>query len=152
MNSTIRLVGIGLLATVAAVVVTTAAAALALAAGVDFEIPDGGEAIPLAGFATVTGFFSIVGVVIAAALLRWSTRPVERFVWTAVSLTAISLVPPLISGAGTATVVTLMGLHLIPAAVMIPSLARACAPRSGVAQPRPAERARSNRPGVRFRR
>ncbi|GGN65231.1 hypothetical protein GCM10010112_26310 [Actinoplanes lobatus] len=124
MNSTIRLVGAGLLAVVVAVVATTAAAALALAAGVDFEIPDGGEAIPLAGFATVTGFFSAVGVVIAVAFRRWSARPAELFVWTAVSLTAISLIPPLISGAATTTAVTLVGLHLVPAAVMIPSLAR----------------------------
>ena len=72
----------------------------------------------------VTGFFSLVGVVIAAALLRWSARPAERFVWTAVSLTAISLVPPLLSGASTATIATLLGLHLVAAAVMIPTLAR----------------------------
>ena len=105
-------------------VATTLAAALARAAGVDFEVPDGGETIPLSGFAVVTGFFSVVGIVIAAALLRWSARPAERFVWTAVSLTAISLVPPLLSGADTATIAALLGLHLVAAAVMIPTLAR----------------------------
>ncbi|MEK8104710.1 DUF6069 family protein [Micromonospora sp. M12] len=88
----------GVIGTLAAMVATTLAAALARAAGVDFEIPDGGETIPLSGFAVVTGFFSVVGVVIAAALLRWSARPAERFVWTAVALTGLSLVPPLISG------------------------------------------------------
>src|SRR5215204_3025599 len=88
----------GFIATLAATVATTLAAALAQAVGVDFEVPEGGEAIPLSGFAVVTGFFSVVGIVIAIALLRWSTRPAERFVWTAVSLTAISLVPPLLSG------------------------------------------------------
>ena len=103
---------------------TTLAAALARALGVDFEIPDGGEAIPLAGFAVVTGFFSVVGIVIAAALLRWSARPAERFVWTAVSLLAVSLVPPLLSGADTATTTSLLGLHLVAATVMIPTLAR----------------------------
>jgi hypothetical protein len=77
----------------------TLATALAHAVGVDFEVPDGGETIPLSGFAVVTGFFSVVGIVMAAALLRWSARPAERFVRTAVSLTAISLVPPLLSGA-----------------------------------------------------
>lgn len=86
------------IATLAAMVATTLAAALARAVGVDFEIPDGGETIPLAGFAVVTGVFSVVGIVIAVALLRWSARPAERFVWTAVSLTAISLVPPFLSG------------------------------------------------------
>jgi hypothetical protein len=60
----------------------------------------------------------------AVALLRWSARPVERFVWTAVSLTAISLVPPLLSGADTATTTALPGLHLVAATVMIPTLAR----------------------------
>lgn len=124
-----RLAVTGLLATAAATVVTTMAAALAQAVGVDFAIPDGGETIPLPGFAVVTGFFSLVGVVIAAALLRWSARPDQRFVWTAVTLTVVSLVPPLISGAAAGTVAALLVLHLVPAAVMIPSLARALRPR-----------------------
>ncbi|MET0422689.1 MAG: DUF6069 family protein [Actinoplanes sp.] len=113
-----------LLAVLAAVGATTLAAALAKAVGVDFEIPDGGESIPLAGFAVVTGVFSVVGVVIAAALGRWSARPAERFRWTALTLTAISLVPPSVSGANAATVTALIVLHLIPAAVMIPALTR----------------------------
>ncbi|MEU4423548.1 DUF6069 family protein [Actinoplanes sp. NPDC024001] len=114
----------GLLATAAAMVATTLAAALARAAGVDFTVPDGGETIPLGGFAVVTGFSSVVGVVIAVALLRWSARPAERFLWTALTLTAISFVPPLISGANAATTAALIALHLIPAAVMIPTLTR----------------------------
>ena len=114
----------GFIATLAAVVVTTLTAALAQAVGVDFEVPDGGETIPLSGFAVVTGFFSLVGVFMAAALLRWSARPAERFVRTAVTLTAISLVPPLLSGADTATTTALLGLHLVAATVMIPILAR----------------------------
>ena len=103
---------------------TTLAAALAQAGGVDFEVPDGGETIPLAGFAVVTGFFSVVGIVLAAAFLRWSVRPAERFVQTAVALTGISLVPPLVSEADAATTTALLGLHLVAAAVMIPALAR----------------------------
>ncbi|MFC9843821.1 DUF6069 family protein [Streptomyces sp. NPDC060223] len=117
-------VGTGFIATLAAVVATTLAATLAQAIGVDFEVPDGGETIPLSGFAVVTGFFSAVGTVIAVAFRRWSARPAKRFVWTAVSLTAISLVPPLLSGANTATTTALLGLHLIPATVLIPTLAR----------------------------
>ncbi|MGW0589782.1 DUF6069 family protein [Streptosporangium sp. NPDC002607] len=120
----------GFIATLAAMVATTLAAALAQAVGVDFEIPDGGETIPLPGFAVVTGFFSVVGVVIAAALLRWSAHPTKRFVWTAVSLTAISLVPPFLVGANTATIIALLGLHLVPAAVMIPALARSLRTRT----------------------
>jgi len=118
------LAGTGFIATVAAMVATTLAAALAQAFGVDFEVPDGGETIPLPGIAVVTGFFSVVGVVIAGALLRWSARPAERFVRVAVSLTAISLVPPLLSGADPGTTTALLGLHLVAATVMIPTLAR----------------------------
>lgn len=119
-----RLAGTGFIATLAAMAATTLAAALAQAVGVEFEVPDGGETIPLGGFAVVTGFFSIVGSVIAVALLRWSAHPAQRFVWTAVSLTAISLVPPFLVGAAAATAVVLLGLHLLAAALMIPALAR----------------------------
>lgn len=118
------LAGTGLIATLAAVTATTFVAALAGALGVNFKIPEGGETIPLSGFAVVTGFFSIIGIVIAAALLRWSARPAERFLWTAVGLTVLSLIPPVLSGADAATVASLLGLHLIPAAVMIPTLTR----------------------------
>jgi hypothetical protein len=119
-----RLAGTGFLATLAAMVATTLAAALAQVIGVDFEVPDGGETIPLPGFAVVTALFSVVGIVIAAALLGWSARPAERFVQSAVSLTAISLVAPVLSGADTATIIALLGLHIVPATVMIPTLAR----------------------------
>ncbi|WP_433382872.1 DUF6069 family protein [Actinoplanes sp. CA-142083] len=132
------LAGIGLIATLGAMVVTTLGAALATAVGVDFELPDGGESIPLPGFATMTGFFSVVGVVIALALLRWSARPAQRFVGTAVTLTAISLVAPLLSGADAATVTALIGLHLIAAAVMIPALARSLRARTTEVSPQPA--------------
>jgi hypothetical protein len=124
------LAGTGLIATLAAMAATTLAAALAQAVGADFEVPDGGETIPSPGFAVVTGFFSVVGVVIAAAVLRWSVRPAERFVWTALPLTAISLIPPLLSGANTATTTALVGLHLVAAAVMIPTLARSLRTRT----------------------
>ena len=125
------LAGTGFVATVAAMVATTLGAALAQAVGVDFEVPDGGETIPLSGFAVVTGFFSVVGIVIAAALRRWSARPADRFVQTTVTLTAISLVPPLVSEADTATTTALLGLHLVAAAVMIPTLARSLRTRTG---------------------
>jgi hypothetical protein len=125
-----RLAGTGFIATLAAMLATTLAAALAQAVGVDFQVPDGGETIPLTGFAMVTGFFSVVGIVIAAALRRWSARPAQRFVQTTVTLTAISLVPPLLSGANTATSTTLLGLHLIAATVMIPTLARSLRTRT----------------------
>ncbi len=119
-----RLAVTGSVATLAAMVATTLAAALARAVGVDFEVPDGGETIPLPGVAVVTGFFSVVGIAIAVVLRRWSAHPAQRFRWTAVSLTAISLVPPLLAGASAATTTALLGLHLVAATVMIPVLAR----------------------------
>jgi hypothetical protein len=45
-------------------------------------------------------------------------------VQTAVALTVVSLVPPLIAGAAAATSTALIGLHLVAATVMIPTLAR----------------------------
>jgi len=113
----------GLLAVLAATVVTTAVAAAARGLGVDLEIPGSGT-IPLSGIAAVTAFFSIVGVVIAAAFARWSTRPAERFLWTTCSLTAVSLVPPLIAGADAGTTIALVVLHLVAAALVIPVVAR----------------------------
>ena len=124
------LAGTGFIAALAAMLATTLAAALAQAVGVDFEVPDGGGTIPLSGFAVVTGFFSIMGIVIAAALLRWSARPAKQFVRTAVTLTGISLVPPLLSGADTATITALLGLHLVAATVMIPTLTRSLRTRT----------------------
>lgn len=112
----------GILATLVAMAATTATAAFARAAGVDFAV-SGGEKIPVAGLAVMTGLFSLVGVVIAGVLGRWSARAAERFVWTASSLTAISMVPPFLAGADTATTATLVGLHLVAALVMIPALA-----------------------------
>jgi len=120
----------GFTATLVAMVATTLAAALAQAVGVDFAVQNGEETIPLSGIAVVTGFFSVVGIVIAAALLRWSARPAERFVQTAVTLTAISLVPPLLSGADTAATTALLGLHLVAAMVMIPTLAKSIRTRT----------------------
>ena len=119
-----KLAATGFIATLAAMLATTLAAVLAQAVGVEFVVSHGGELIPLSGIAVMTGFFSVVGVVMAAALLRWSTRPTELFAWTAVTLTAISFAPPLLSGATAATITALMGLHLVAATVMIPTLSR----------------------------
>ena len=75
----------------------------------------------------VTGVVATLLAMVATAL---TARPAERFVWTAGSLTAISLVAPLVSGAAAVTVVTLIGLHLIAAAVMIPALAQSLRARA----------------------
>lgn len=117
----------GLRATPVAMAATGLAAAGLRAAGIDFEVA-GGERIPVPGIAVVTGVLSAVGVVLAAAFLRWSARPADWFVRTAVALTAISLVPPFAFASGAATPAALVGLHLLAAAVMIPALARSLRP------------------------
>ncbi len=114
----------GILGTLAAAALTTLAAAAAQAAGVDFVVAEGEEPIPLAGFPVVTSFFSALGVVLALVLLRWSAAPARRFVQTTVVLTVASLVPPLLSTASASAAVTLVGLHLLAAATLIPVLGR----------------------------
>lgn len=128
-------VAIGVVAVPAAVLATTLAAALARAAGVDLTVPDGGEPIPLAGIAFVTGVLSAVGVLLALAFARWTARAPERFARMAVTLTVVSLAPPLLVGAHPATAGVLVGLHLVAAAVMIPSLTRALRPASASGTP-----------------
>ncbi len=98
-------------------------AALARGLGAELEVPaDSGEPIPLAGVAFVTGVCSLIGLVFAVALRRWSARPAQRFVQATVALTAVSLVPPVVSGGAAGTVVTLVVLHLVAAAIVIPAL------------------------------
>ncbi|WP_405968635.1 DUF6069 family protein [Streptomyces sp. NBC_00015] len=46
------------------------------------------------------------------------------------SLTAISSFPPLLSEVGTATTTALIGLHLVPATVAVPTLARSLSTRT----------------------
>ncbi len=72
----------------------------------------------------MTGIFSLIGVALAAGLARWSPRPAAHFLGTTVVLTAISLVPPFLVNGNAGTVIALIALHLIPAAVMIPVLTR----------------------------
>ena len=122
----IRLARAGLLATLAAAATTGLVAAVAGAAGVDLVV-DGGE-LPASGIAFVTGVFSLVGVALAAALLRWTGRPADLFVRIAVGLTVLSLVPPLLWAEGAASAITLVVLHLMAAAIMIPALTRSLRP------------------------
>ena len=118
------LVVTGLIAAVTAAATTTVLAALAMAVGVDFELPDGGESIPLLGFTQLTFMFSLVGIGIAAAVRRWSSQPARTFLRITLALTAISLVPPFLVDANPATVVSLLVIHLAAAAVVIPVLVR----------------------------
>lgn len=123
-----RLLLPGLAAAAIAAVAVTAVAALATAVGVDFELPDGGESIPLPGFTQLTFTFGVVGILVALAIRRWASRPARAWVRTAVALTALSLVPPFLVGADPATVCTLVLAHLVAAAIVIPVIARRLAP------------------------
>jgi len=106
----------GLLAAVA----TTAVAAAAVAADVPLEVD--GEQIPLLGFAQLTLMSTIVGVLLAKAAARWSSRPRRTFTAVTVALTALSVVPDVIVGATASTKLVLIATHLVAAAIVIPAL------------------------------
>jgi predicted Na+-dependent transporter len=119
-----RLVGPGVLAALGAAVVTTTVAAVARGLGADLAVPDGEERIPLAGVTTMTVVLSLLGVALALAVRAWSDRPARVFLLLVLTLTALSLVPPLLAGGDAATTVTLVALHLLAAAVVVPVLTR----------------------------
>jgi hypothetical protein len=112
----------GVAAAVVASVATTVLAAVASAGGVSFA-DSTGASIPIAGFAQLTLVFSLLGVGIAAVLARKASRPRATFVRTAVALTALSFVPDLTFGFDAASAATLITLHTVAAAIVVPTLA-----------------------------
>jgi hypothetical protein len=113
----------GVAAAVVASVATTVLAAVASAAGVSFG--NGTSAsIPIAGFAELTLVFSLLGVGIAAVMARKARRPRPTFVRTAIALTALSYVPDLTFGFDPRSTATLITLHTVAAAIVVPTLAR----------------------------
>lgn len=113
----------GVAAAVAASAATTALAAITSAAGGSFTA-DNGTSIPVAGFAELTLLFSLIGVGIAALLARRAHRPRRTFVRTTVALTALSYVPDLTFGFRAGSAATLIALHTLAAAIVVPTLAR----------------------------
>jgi amino acid transporter len=113
----------GVAAAVVASVATTVLAAIASAAGVSFA-DSAGASIPIAGFAQLTLLFSLVGVGLAAVMARKARRPQASFVRTAVALTALSFVPDLTFGFDAGSAATLISLHIVAAAIVVPTLAR----------------------------
>ena len=118
----------GVAAAVVASVATTVLAAIASAAGVSFADRTGAS-IPIAGFAQLTLAFSLVGVGIAAVMARRARRPRATFARTAVTLTALSFVPDLTLGFDAGSAATLITLHTVAAAIVVPTLARRLAIR-----------------------
>ena len=100
---------------------TTVLAALASAAEVSFA-DSTGASIPIAGSAEMTLVFSLIGVGIAAVMARKARRPRPTFVRTAVALTALSFVPDLTFGFDTGSAATLITLHTVAAAIVVPTL------------------------------
>lgn len=102
--------------------VTTAAAAALHAAGVSFEVD--GEMIPLLGFAQMTLLGAVLGGLLLAGLNRWSGQARRRFVQVAVALTALSCLPSVAMPDDAGSQVALVVLHVLPAAIIVPTLAR----------------------------
>jgi len=120
-------VGVG--ATLVGAAVTELFALAARAVDVPMAAADPGvdhaKDIPVGGFFMAVVIWGLVGVVLAAALRRWTRNPARIFVITTVTLTALSLLGPAFAGATEAsTKVVLAVAHLIAAAVIIPPIAR----------------------------
>ena len=121
-TTTGSLIGAGVVATALASVATSIVAAAGQAAGISLDI--GGAPIPVQGFAVLTTFFSLVGLVLAVVLSRVARRPRSTFIRTTVTLTVLSLVPDVLADATPATQALLMLTHLVAAAIVIPAVAR----------------------------
>ena len=116
------LLGTGVVATALASAATPAVAAAGLAAGISLDIA--GAPIPVPGFATLTAFFSVIGLVIAVVLARFARHPRRAWIRTTVALTALSLVPDVLVDAVPATQALLMLTHVVAAAIVVPAVAR----------------------------
>ncbi|HYH51959.1 MAG TPA: DUF6069 family protein [Acidimicrobiia bacterium] len=109
------------IAGVIAAVATTAIGAVAKAADVPLVAGDMEIQIPM--FAVFTLIGAALGAVIATQLQKRNGQPRRAFVITTVVLTALSFLPDITADATTATKLTLIGAHLVAAAVIIPALA-----------------------------
>lgn len=111
----------GLVAALLASGATTLIAVIAHAAGETFELQ--GAPIPPLAFTQLTLVFSLVGVALAAILARTARHPRRAFLVTALTLTALSLVPDVTFGFAPASAAVLILAHLTAAAIVVPVLA-----------------------------
>lgn len=111
----------GIVATLVAAAVTTGAAAVASALGVSFEVK--GEAIPLLGFTELTIIFSVIGLGLAAVIARKAAHPRQTWIRISIALVLLSFVPDATFGFDLPSALTLMGLHALAAAIVIPTVA-----------------------------
>ena len=105
-----------------AAVATTVIGVIAKAADVPLVVGDMDVQIP--AFAIFTLIGAALGGLLATQLHKRTTRPRRTFLVTTVALTAVSFVPDLTAEATTATKLTLLGAHIVAAAIIIPALAR----------------------------
>ena len=111
----------GLFAGVCAAVVNLAVVAIAHASDVSLEVR--GEAIPLIAFPQMTLFAAVIGVGLAAVLVRRTRWPRSVFLTVTIGLSALSLLPPVLVHTDTATRLVLELTHLVAAFIVIPAIA-----------------------------
>ncbi|GLY32285.1 DUF6069 family protein [Kineosporia sp. NBRC 101731] len=112
----------GVVAAVVAAAATTAVAAVGHAAGISLDVS--GEPIPVAGFASLTLAFSLIGLALAVGIRRFTAHPRTVFVRTTVALTVLSFVPDVFADAEVATRLLLMVTHTVAASIVIPAISR----------------------------
>lgn len=109
------------IAGVTAAVATTAIGGIAKAANVPLVVGELEVQVP--AFAMFTLIAAAIGGLIATQLQKRAGQPRPTFFITTLVLTALSFVPDLTADATTATKLTLVGAHIVAAAVIIPALA-----------------------------
>ena len=109
------------IAGVIAAVATTVIGAVAKAADVPLVVGEMEIQVPM--FAVFTLIAAALGALIATQLQQRNGQPRRTFVITALVLTALSFIPDLTADATTATKLTLIGAHVVAAAVIIPAIA-----------------------------
>ncbi|HEV3365017.1 MAG TPA: DUF6069 family protein [Acidimicrobiia bacterium] len=96
---------------------------LHVAKAADVPLVAGDMEIQIPMFAVFTLIGAALGAVIATQLQERNGQPRRAFVITTVVLTALSFLPDITADATTATKLTLIGAHLVAAAVIVPALA-----------------------------
>ncbi|MCU1360596.1 MAG: hypothetical protein JWN99_1885 [Ilumatobacteraceae bacterium] len=117
-----RYVRAGLLAGVGAAVANVLLTAVTHGSGVSLEVPDG-QAIPLWAFAQLTIVAALIGIGMAAVIVRRSVRARHTFVLASTVLTVVSLVPPLLVDADISTKLVLIATHVVAAVIVVPAIA-----------------------------
>lgn len=121
-----RLARAGTVAGVVAAAATTGAAAAARAADVSLEVD--AQAIPLGAFA----WWTVVGAALGVLIARLAGER-SRFIAIAAVATALSLIPAVVAPDDTATIVVLVGCHLLAAVIVVPVLGRRLHTRDAMA-------------------